>query len=210
MDNTARHYRDRYNEAAEHLFQGRKDVALDICWELRLKPDLGIFRRAAVNLLIATLVDNDKLKYAEECLDLIDILRQEKGSVGARTEKMETVAQDYIDQISGPQPTLPAAYDPATGMLSDPVERGSQAGSNAASEDEPQQTPNNVVVRPWTLLSTANDNVKKTIDNTINIEGYLRDPKLHKPRVKKSSDVTMTDGKTNDCLSTSPSTRSLC
>ena len=53
---------------------------MDILWGLRLDPDVGLYRRALVNLLIACTTDirqhPDKKKFAQECLDLLAQLRR--------------------------------------------------------------------------------------------------------------------------------------
>jgi hypothetical protein len=54
---------------------------LDILWELRLNPNLSLFRRAFVNNLIAYTVDPrqypDSDKFAQEAIDLVAMLRKE-------------------------------------------------------------------------------------------------------------------------------------
>lgn len=63
---------------AERLaITGKKTEALDICWELRLRPDLGLARRACVNLLLACLVPTNQALYARECINLCRTLREE-------------------------------------------------------------------------------------------------------------------------------------
>ena len=59
---------------------GKRDECLQICWSLRLEPELSLYRRALVNLLIATIADvrdhHDLDKFAQECIDLIDQVRR--------------------------------------------------------------------------------------------------------------------------------------
>jgi hypothetical protein len=57
MDKLSSMYRARYEEAEQHAVNGNNEKALDICRELRLRPELSHYRRAYVNLLIATLFD---------------------------------------------------------------------------------------------------------------------------------------------------------
>ncbi|KAJ9497711.1 hypothetical protein H2202_006744 [Exophiala xenobiotica] len=100
MDNLARHYKRRYQETLNHAIAERKDVALSICWELRLEPRIGVYRRAMVNLLIAQLVSFDQLKYAEECLDLLDILQQDNnGEVSDNVKNVITIAEELIEEL---------------------------------------------------------------------------------------------------------------
>jgi hypothetical protein len=61
-------------QAQDHVFKGEIDEALEILWELQLKPDLGLYRRALVNLLIACNADirvHNCSESAEECLELL-------------------------------------------------------------------------------------------------------------------------------------------
>ncbi|KAJ9602171.1 hypothetical protein H2200_013291 [Cladophialophora chaetospira] len=65
------------DRALNHALNGNTEMALSICWELRLDPRIGVYRRATVTLLIAQLLSYDQLKYAEESLELIDLIRQD-------------------------------------------------------------------------------------------------------------------------------------
>ena len=126
-------------------------------------------------------MDNEKLKYAEECLDLIDILRQEKGSVGARTERMEEVARKYIEDLEKAETQKSVAAESGAGKVADSTSDPGEGSNKGKTEPEPAAS----VVMPWTPISTGgedDDEVKKTPDDTFQIEGYLRDPALHKPR----------------------------
>ena len=66
------------DQAESYALHDHKDKALDICWKLRLAPDLSLWNRALVNLLIANIVDlkekPDAAKYADECIALIEQL----------------------------------------------------------------------------------------------------------------------------------------
>ena len=70
MDNISRTHRSRYLHAYKLAEEGKRAECLDILWELRLRPDLSLYRRALVNLLIATLADlrrhPDIRKFGEE------------------------------------------------------------------------------------------------------------------------------------------------
>jgi hypothetical protein len=94
MDRLARFYEDLHEEALQLARQGNKRDALDMLCELRLRPDLALFRRARVSLLqyhrfqavslmalqvnlsLANLHDDvaERLGYAEECIELINSL----------------------------------------------------------------------------------------------------------------------------------------
>jgi hypothetical protein len=54
---------------------------LDICWQLLADPDVDLYRRALVNLLVACVANYaelpDKAKYATECLALMQQVREE-------------------------------------------------------------------------------------------------------------------------------------
>ena len=69
---------------------------------MRLKPNLGIYRRALVNLLLAALVEDEQVKYAEECLNLIDLfVRSMVNSkpLGSRSYSSDTITGGVSDNI---------------------------------------------------------------------------------------------------------------
>lgn len=77
MKNITRFRKAEYDEALTLANNGDADGALERLWELRLKVDLSIYRRALVNVTIASLPKRaDRDKYAQECINLLDILRQ--------------------------------------------------------------------------------------------------------------------------------------
>jgi hypothetical protein len=117
LDNLARFYQAQYNhathswlnspssdcrqvanklQAAQLAQDGKFEDCLDICWELRLELDPSLWRRAYVNLLIATIVDVrehlDAEKFANECINLVDQMRREGRERGIRDE-------DDLDQL---------------------------------------------------------------------------------------------------------------
>jgi hypothetical protein len=81
-----------------------------------------------VNLLIAQLVPFDQLKYAEECLDLLDILQQDNnGEVSDNVKNVIAIAEELIEELEVKQQQTAAApkageavLDPSTSLLSDP------------------------------------------------------------------------------------------
>ncbi|KAI1615175.1 hypothetical protein EDD36DRAFT_178194 [Exophiala viscosa] len=241
MDNLARQHKHRYEEALDHALEGRKDSALDICWELRLEPRIGVYRRAMVNLLIAQLLTYDQMKYAEECLDLLDILQQNNnGEVSDNVKNIISIAEDLIEELeverlqtadaSGARKIV---IDPTTGLLSDPpsspptkdqqdtasnakgdkhaemkdvVGKGSgksvrsdksgsgdndtsmkSASGNSHSDHVSSQKGagdnDRRVIYVYKTDKTEKDDVAADHNNTVTIEGMLRDSS-HKPRVK--------------------------
>ena len=119
MDNLARHYAATFRQVswlvaslriviltqvqAEDLAcEGKEEAALAICWELRLRPDLGLYRRATVNLLIAICIADKTQapKYANECLDLLRILREQgtvaEASLNKELPPIERLAQEIL------------------------------------------------------------------------------------------------------------------
>ncbi|KAI1619250.1 hypothetical protein EDD37DRAFT_654991 [Exophiala viscosa] len=227
--------------ALDHALEGRKDSALDICWELRLEPRIGVYRRAMVNLLIAQLLTYDQMKYAEECLDLLDILQQNNnGEVSDNVKNIISIAEDLIEELeverlqtadaSGARKIV---IDPTTGLLSDPpsspptkdqqdtasnakgdkdaemkdvVGKGSgksvrsdksgsgdndismkSASGNSHSDHVSSQKDagdnDRRVIYVYKTDKTEKDDVAADHNNTVTIEGMLRDSS-HKPRVK--------------------------
>jgi hypothetical protein len=60
--------------------QHRGCCAVEICWEMRLRPDLSYYRRALVNHLLATFADpkaHDCIKFAQATLHLVQLLQRE-------------------------------------------------------------------------------------------------------------------------------------
>lgn len=80
MDQVSILYREEYNTARAYSEAGESGKCLDILWRMRLYPDLSLYRKALVNLLIATTADlrthPDLAKYAQECIDLIAQVRR--------------------------------------------------------------------------------------------------------------------------------------
>ena len=81
MDNLSIFYREEYRIAKALKEEGKSDECLDILWKLRLEPDISLYRRALVNLLIATTADiqqhPDISKFAHESIDLVDQIRRD-------------------------------------------------------------------------------------------------------------------------------------
>lgn len=76
MNNITRLRKTDYDEALTLANNSETDAALDILWELCLKVDLSIYRRALVNITMAWLLQHaDRDQDAQECLDLLDQLR---------------------------------------------------------------------------------------------------------------------------------------
>lgn len=66
MDNISRFYRAEYLRARKHAVDGEIEKCLDILWEMRLESQLSLFRRAMVNILIASVADTKKHPNLEE------------------------------------------------------------------------------------------------------------------------------------------------
>ena len=83
MDNLQRFYLAQLEAAEEHGLHGNTNSCLDICWDLRLEPDLAIYTRALVNSAIARYTTPeehpDKMKFAEEIGRLAQYLYETEG-----------------------------------------------------------------------------------------------------------------------------------
>lgn len=108
---TSQNVVNRSLQALQYAKNGNSEQALNILWNLRLKVDLSLYRRALINLTIAALLRrNDRVKYARECLDLLDILCQQFAKPAPRPPQFDTIVHPN-------QPTIV----PSTVLLS-PVE----------------------------------------------------------------------------------------
>lgn len=74
IDNLQVLYLQQLEQAFEHSLHGRVETAVDICFELRARSDLGYYPRAMVNMALADLTNlekyPDKAKFAREALRL--------------------------------------------------------------------------------------------------------------------------------------------
>lgn len=104
-DNLQQVYLRRLKSANEAALHGNLQECLDICSELRLKPDLTLYTRALVNLTLADacpIEDHpDKMKFAREALrlatELHDSPDQTEDAVWRERLKLRrTPAQDYL------------------------------------------------------------------------------------------------------------------
>lgn len=131
MNNITRFRKDDYDHALLLAEDGQRTAALKILWDLRLKVDLSIYRRALVNITLSTILGTpDGVKYAQECLDLLDLLRQQIAKRRTDEEELEHIAEleelakDVIDTTVGVKKasnnTLPSIrLDADTGLLSE-------------------------------------------------------------------------------------------
>lgn len=168
-------------------------MALTICWELRLEPRIGVYRRAMVNLLIAQLLQFGQLKYAEECLDLLDIVRQDNnGEVSDNIKNVIAIAEGLIEEFEVKQQqtaTTPKARaalpDPSAGLLSGPPSSPpvtvQQGTANKAKGDKDGR-----IVYVYETDNNDKDDVVADRNNTVQIQGMLGDSR-YKHRVKKAS-----------------------
>ena len=103
--------------------EGRDETALDICWELRLEPRVGIYRSALVSLLIANLLPSDRAKYAQESLALIEIIKEENGGhLDDDVKNIKEIAEDMLaetpeEQQSEDTPASSAVDQPLDTVL---------------------------------------------------------------------------------------------
>jgi len=67
MDNLQKHYLVMLSSATRTLLDGDIEGCLNICFELRLKPDIALYTRALVNLTICDAV------HFEECSEKLEI-----------------------------------------------------------------------------------------------------------------------------------------
>ena len=108
MDQVSILYREEYNTAKAYSDAGESGKCLDILFKMRLYPDLSLYRKALVNLLIATTADlrthPDLAKYAQECIDLIAQVRRDDLHEGdkdseAEMSRIEEHAQKTLQAI---------------------------------------------------------------------------------------------------------------
>ena len=75
---------------------------MDILWDMRLKPDLGLYRRALVNLLIACNANirvHDCSVFANECLELLKQLQRDGYPPNEGTLQIENHARETLKAI---------------------------------------------------------------------------------------------------------------
>jgi hypothetical protein len=90
------------SQAQEHVSKGEIYEALEILWEMQMKPDLGLYRRAPVNVLIACNADiriHNCSEYAEECLELLKQLQRDGYPPNEGTLLIETYARETLKAI---------------------------------------------------------------------------------------------------------------
>lgn len=90
VNRLAAQYKAQYSEAETLALQGNNSAGLDILWELRLKPGLGMYRRAVVNLLIASVYSRDQSTFATEAINPIDIIRKEEDYNSPKLDRIES------------------------------------------------------------------------------------------------------------------------
>jgi len=75
---------------------------MEILWDMYMKPDLGLYRRALVNLLIACNADiriHNCSEYTEECLELLKQLQRDGYALNEGTPLIEKHARDTLKAI---------------------------------------------------------------------------------------------------------------
>lgn len=79
VPNISRFDKARFITARKYAETGEYVKCLEILWDLQLKPQLSLFRRAMVNVLIALVADpskhSDLEKLTQEAIDLIALIR---------------------------------------------------------------------------------------------------------------------------------------
>ncbi|KIX98543.1 uncharacterized protein Z520_05844 [Fonsecaea multimorphosa CBS 102226] len=148
MDELAHEHKARYDDAMEWARAGVKHKALEICWQLRLDRRLSKYRRVLLNFLLACLVEpEERLKFAEESLDIIDIIRQDLGGrIPDYLQKVETLAEEYVEQLeeqaeearmsAESNKMLLSALPADIPALSSPQEPGDKDGARLPTFDE--------------------------------------------------------------------------
>lgn len=109
MNNIARFSKEEYDEALTLANNSETEAALSKIWELRLKVDLSIYRRALVNVTIASLLQRaDREKYAQECIDLLDTLRRQHAEDTGIKEELKHISdlEDAAGEIMSYNPWL--------------------------------------------------------------------------------------------------------
>ena len=184
MDRLAAQYKARYYEAETLALQGNDSAALDILWELRLKPDLGLYRRAVVNLLIASIYPRDQATFANEAINLVDVIRKEEDYDSPNLDRIEKLAQLILEEVasSSNAATRSSKLTEDRVGTGDGKIRAGQDGREAEGvgeevilEDDDRAT----IVARWT---SASEIVKPDPEalygsdaRQYGIEGYLRD-----------------------------------
>lgn len=74
IDNLQIHFLEQLQLALTFALHGQVDTCVNICLELRLRPEVDLHTRAMINLTLADLLDiethPDKIKFAQEALRL--------------------------------------------------------------------------------------------------------------------------------------------
>lgn len=155
-------------QAETHGLAGEHDKCLGICWELRNDPNVGLYRRALVSLLIACVADYskypNKAKYAHECLALFAQLRREGIHLDDEKEikawedharqalkDIEEEARLYAAQVEKDKVRRDAEESSATQGDED-VEGTQEQSSETAQDVEDDST-----FVPWTLKGAFTD-----------------------------------------------------
>ena len=143
-----------YEQAENLAASGKVEEALNICWELRLRPDLGLFRRASVNLLIGMLLPEKTqiIKHANECLDLLQLLRAERTVDEETLDKELTPVEDLAGRLLRQTETK--------ARLPTPQDGGSQSDLQGSIDED---------------MDIEEGLEAQIRSESIQIEGYLRD-----------------------------------
>ena len=97
----------RINSAYDLAKVGKRHEALDICFSLRLRPDLSLYVRATLNVFIGAIALIDNKKYFVKAPSLIAVIRDENRDENARyksypeLDSLEEEAKIWLEQLGG-------------------------------------------------------------------------------------------------------------
>lgn len=175
-------YLKQLAEAEEHHETGSKSrrETRDCLVEMLAKPDLGIYPRAKCNWLLAQVLypASDSKIYANEALDLLDILRQRSGDAFStndekEVEELEDLAKDVLDEFERSRLNdLKNALKPPAPLDDSSRDLGSSSTTISAPETS-------VRFRTWSL--TAEQKKKLAENPSFVLEGFLRRSGKYKP-----------------------------
>lgn len=149
--------------------EGHDEQALDICWQLRLNVEISVFRRAEVNLLIASVLKSSRsVKFATEALDLFGTVRESHRSLTAaevqHLEELAAFGKRLIEKSGGSEEASTSREN---------VEQPTASESSSTNQPAPSHpdTVNVLCDSGWVTASDAE--LAKPGDKLFTIEGYF-------------------------------------
>lgn len=196
MESLAKIYKARNKEAIALALNGDEEEALNILFEMRSKPDIGVYRRAHVSspephlipasnvtkvnmgLAILAIGSDERLKYAEECLDLIDIIRKEENYNSDNLDNLEDHAKDVIKhlhaeiEVAKQDAVVKAQESEVTAQASEQVvsQREDEDGGDGVLPPVGRQGRKSRLLFTWKSSTQVGETVAQP-----KIEGYLRE-----------------------------------